>query len=128
MIKHFTWALLGMASMAQAMDDPKDDEHRDKHHYLSMSNETNTPAATASTTSDVKPVVEPAHAATPQTSLDNKKPYYPELQCDPVRGVWYISLIPEKSPRRPQPAKNPQTSDVKPTVTPATVSNDNEEE
>lgn len=89
---------------------------------------TNTAVATESKTSDVKPIEEPAPVFTPQTTSHNKKSYFPELQCDPVRGVWYISLIPEKSPRKPQTTTKPQTSDVKSTVNPKTASNDDNKE
>jgi len=92
-------------------------------------------AATASTTADVKPTVEsttkptPAPADTPQTRSDNKKPYFPIPQYDPDTGVWFISLIPEKSHRRPEPTTKPEASDIKtaPTVSPKTESDDDDD-
>lgn len=77
-------------------------------------------AATESKTADVKPTAEPAAesalapAASTQMASDVKTPYYPELQCDHENGYNYFSLLPERSPRRPQFAKEPKTSGVKP--------------
>ncbi len=155
MIKHFIGILLGMTSMAQAMDDPKDDDN-DKIMF------TQTPAQALAHKALVEAIEnqpdpgpihydagrclhyieDPVDAAETSESLnkaslgkhqtrsDNKKPYFPIPQYDPDTGVWFISLIPEKSHRRPEPTTKPEASDIKtaPTVSPKTASDDDDDE